>query len=49
MRDRDAVGGQPPGAAAGQRSDPHVVFGHEGQQIAMEMGITRITGHCHVR
>ena len=42
-----AVGGQPPGAAAVGRGEPDVVFGDEGQQITVNVGVTEITGGCH--
>ena len=42
--DRRAVVGQPPGAAAVDRREPHVVGGHEGDQVGTDVGVAQV-GH----
>ena len=44
---RRAFGGQPPGAAAGSRREPHVVVGDEGQQVTLNVRIAKITDRSH--
>ncbi len=44
VRDRLAVGREPVGAAAGQRSRPHVVLGHEDEGVAVQVREAEVAG-----
>jgi hypothetical protein len=41
------VGGEPPRPAAGDRGDPDVVVGHEGDQVIKQVGVSQVCASCH--
>src|SRR5699024_11899976 len=44
VADGGALVGQTPGPASGERSDPHVVRGGEGDRVTVDVGVAEVRG-----